>query len=169
MENNNIKVPEDLEILQIYASRINTLLDKLTEDQVWYIRSLVQSIYDLLSQSLDDFVITKELPTGDDHYKDFLFYCLSLPRERIAALINNPCEELIENRIYYIEFDGENTLENEGYLIYDINSYIQKYILHDESTDMGYDLDANEVINSYQNILKNSIEIPYFLEYKYKC
>ena len=122
-------------------------------------------IYIYLREVLKELEVSSVLPTGDDHFMDFCYYCLSLPRDRIAALLNNPRHELMTNRLYYIELNGQYVYQDQGYLIDDFDNLIDKnfgereYIYPEAIT-------ARDFLNSYQDILISVINIPPSLNYE---
>ena len=162
-------VPQDIEILQLFIKHKNldSLLDKLSYEDVVYMDTMVSSLYIVIRHRLLNLEATAELPTADDRYMDFCYYCLSLPRERILSLINNPCYELKEDRLYYVNLNGK-TYQNEGYLSSDISEYMRKKYKVFINQDMSYE-DALIFLNSYYDILIDKIKIPISNDYYSIC
>ena len=143
-------IPKDLELLQVF-DRLNTLrefLNNITFDQIRYLRYMLDSLHTIILASTSELAGSKELPTGDDHFQDFASYCLSLPRDRIQALIPDPCHELTINKPHYITLTGNSTHENEGYLVYEIDDFIRETFNIDLREYIRYH-DAITFISSY--------------------
>lgn len=168
-----MRLPEDLFILQTVDRSVYTAdfippnpIDKIYEevDQIYGKDGLVQlyimllSVRDLidgLTDELDELL----LPTSDDGRLYFSEYCLSLPRERLLAYIENPKEELTRNRIYYVNLNGD-VYDREGYLW----SYLEDFI-DQRYPELGiqdnYDqYPSDEYLETYEDILHN-IVVPF--------
>lgn len=156
-----VRIPVDLEILQVLYRNLDNLekiLDKLSRDEAEYLVYMVTCVHELISTSLDDLEATQELPTGDDHFLDFKSFCLSLPLDRIQALITNPLKELKENRIYYVKSSGNSTYEDEGYLLYWLERYMERK--HDFDCGQFFPQQrAKEFLDYYKDFLGN-VTIP---------
>ena len=155
-----INIPQDLEILQILCNRDVSLpqfLDKLTKEQIIYLYTMVEYLYSLIMGATVEFSITSILPTGDDHYQDFCSFCLSLPRDRIKNLIENPYNELISYRVYYIDISGDYsyTYQNEGYITYELRNYLEQKYNYIPQENLNEREQIN-FLNNYQNILSNA-------------
>ncbi len=165
-----VYIPQDLEILQILyqydrknigmqSKYLESLLNKLTFEEVVYLYTMLLSLYEVIRTQLLNLESTMELPTADDHFMDFCYYCLSLPRERIYSIIKNPCDELNRYRIYYVMLSGKSTYEDEGFLLYQIGGYLNKISGHDMSIRITYDQAIN-FLKEYQDILVGTLTFP---------
>lgn len=173
-----IFIPKDFEILQILYrydlsqknkfSTLGDLLDRLNLNQIQYLKILVDSIYQLLFDRLRSLEVSSELPAGDDSYLDFCSYCLSLPKEHISKLIEDPCTELRKNRILYVKLSGNETYEHEGYLRDAIEGYIQNKfgIILDSQINLD---SAFSFLLQYSDFLSSTLFIPKPLNYIQKC
>ncbi len=191
-----IYIPQDLEILQflyqkdsdyLSATRrydpatnnyrsskdadfkiLEPLLNRLSFQQIVYLYMMLTSLYEVIRTRLSMLEASSELPTGDDHLMDFCSYCLSLPRERIYNLIKDPCNELIQYRLYYVPLTGEGTYEFEEYLIGEIENYLEKKYGIEDILSPEYE-EAIIFLNSYQDILLKVITIPESKVYEKGC
>ena len=155
---NKLLVPKDLEVLQVYSQNLPSLLDSLSTEQVKQLYDMSEALFWSLVYRLRSLEATRDLPTADDHYFDFCSFCMSLPRQRIQALLANPCKELTTHRIYYIDPDGDPH-SHEGYLRGPLGHYLEKRI--GNFTRDGFTLkEGLQFIGDYQDFL-NKLQPPY--------
>jgi len=155
----HVNLPSDFEKLRCSylndlrngESLLPSLLNSLSLSKAKQLYLMISSICTLIQTRLRDVEVFSELPISNN-YQELCSYCLSLPKERIQRLLENPREEINQNKASYLK-----VLTGEAY---GYGNHLQGIVLNSIGKKLGIDepprIKANEAMEfllEYKEVL----------------